>query len=175
VTRGARVAAADRRLPGDRGVTRRALVAAAAATALVRPSAAAAAIGARDSATVVRLIAREEAAALAYRGQARPSLFALAAHEAGHARALRAHLAALGHEPPPAATLDAAARCLGDARGDALLEAAIALETSLLAAYRDALVALVEPSILRTAATIAAAHAQHRALLRLAAGRDPLG
>jgi hypothetical protein len=55
-----------------------------------------------------------------------------------------------------------------------VLPAAIALEAALLAAYRDALVALAEPSILRTAATIAAAHAQHAALLRLAGGRDPL-
>jgi hypothetical protein len=163
----------------DDGLGRRDLLAAAAAAALVRPTAASAAELAGDPAILDRLIAREEAAAFAYRGHARPAVFALAADEADHARALRTQLAALSHEGPPAperaAALDAPARRVAAARGESALVAAIALETSLLAAYRDALLRFAEPSILRTAATIMASHAQHRARLRLRAGLDPFG
>jgi Ferritin-like domain len=156
-------------------VTRRDLIAAAAAAVLVRPAPATAAEPEGDPGIVARLIAREEAASSAYRGHARPAVFALAADEADHARALRTQLAALGHEGPRAPEVDARARRVADARGGAVLAAAIALEESLLAAYRDALLHLVEPSILRTAATIMASHAQHRARLRLRAGLDPFG
>jgi hypothetical protein len=147
-------------------VGRRELLVAAASAALVRPAPAAAEVD-RDPAILAGLVALEEAAAFAYRTQARPAVFALAAHETAHAEALRTHLAALGREGPraprTAAELDAPARRVVKA-GD--LSAAVALEESLLAAYRDALAAIVEPSILRTAATIMASHAQHRALLR---------
>jgi hypothetical protein len=148
-------------------ITRRRIFAAAAGAALVGPARAAAAGG--DPAILAELIAREQAAAFAYHGQARPALFALAAAEAAHAGALRTQLAALGREGPEAprrvAELDPSARRVAEATGGAALTAAIALERSLVAAYRDALVALAEPSILRTAGTILASHAQHHAVL----------
>jgi hypothetical protein len=148
-------------------VTRRHVFAAAAGAALVGPVRAAAAAG--DPAILARLIAREEAAAFAYHRQARPALFALATAEAAHAGALRTELAALGREGPEAprevAALDPAARRVAEATGGASIAAAVALERSLVAAYREALVALAEPSILRTAGTILASHAQHHAVL----------
>jgi Ferritin-like domain len=155
---------------------RRDLLVAAAATMLVRPAAAAAQLEG-DPAILARLIAREDAAAFAYRDQANPGVFAIAAHEAAHAKALRTQLAALGHEGPPAPAqpteLDEPARRVAGARGESVLSAAIALEESLLAAYRDAVLNLAEPSILRTAATIMASHAQHHALLGLGAISRP--
>jgi Ferritin-like domain len=151
-------------------VRRRELVLGAAGAILVRPASAAAVDG--DPAIVARLMLREESAAYAYRH--RPFAdFEL--HEADHARALRTHLSALGRsapEPPrDASQLDRAARRVVEA--DAVLDAQIELEGSLLAAYREALIAIAEPSILRTAATIAASHAQHEALLRREAGLGP--
>jgi hypothetical protein len=136
-------------------VRRREVLLAAAGVALARPAVA----GAAEGEVLDRLILREEAAALAYE-QHRMDLSAR--HAAEHAKALRTHVAALGRASPVPAT--AASR----------LDAPLALERSLLAAYEEALGALVEPSILRTAATIAASHAQHLALLRREAGLDPL-
>jgi Ferritin-like domain len=151
-------------------VRRRDLVLAAAAAALARPGTAAAAAG--DLEIVERLIVAEQGAAFAYR--LRPG-FAL--HEDKHARALRSQLSALGRagpEPPQdPSELARPARRVVEAGDGAVLDAQIELEASLLAAYREALVELVEPSILRTAATIAASHAQHHALLRRDAGLDP--
>jgi hypothetical protein len=159
-------------------VRRRELVLAAAGAALARPAAAAAALEG-DPAILDRLIAREEAAAYAY-GVAGLEPTDFEAHEREHAQALRTHLAALGREGPEApgtaAELDRPARALGQAAGrPAVLDAAIALEASLLDAYRAALRELAEPSIAQTAATILAGHAQHRTLLRLESGRDPVG
>jgi hypothetical protein len=57
------------------------------------------------------------------------------------------------------------------AEGDARLEAAIALEESLVRDYSEALVDLADPSVLQTAATILASHAQH--LARQRAGELP--
>jgi len=165
-------------------VRRRDVVLAAAGAALARPAAAAAQLEG-DPAIIDRLIAREEGAAYAHRvafaalapGSA-PAGFD--AHEVAHARALRTHLAALGREGPEAprsaAQLDPAALTLTEAAGrTAILDAWIGLEASLVAAYRVALRDLAEPSIAQTAAAILAGHAQHRTLLRLEAGRDPVG
>jgi hypothetical protein len=154
-------------------VRRRELVLAAAAAALARPAAAAAQTG--EPAVLRRLIMREEAAAEAQRSRAAPSVFALATDEADHAASLRTHLAALGNpQPPPGRPEhDAQARRVLEAEGAGLLDAAIALEASLLASYEQALRTITEPSILRTAATIMAGHAQHHALLRLRGGLDP--
>jgi hypothetical protein len=55
------------------------------------------------------------------------------------------------------------------------VDAAIALEDTLVQEYAAALVDLADPSVLQTAATILASHAQHRARLRARAGRDPFG
>lgn len=158
---------------------RRDLVLAAAGAALARPTAAAAALEG-DAAILDRLIAREQAAAYAHRAAFVPELAGFDAHEAEHARALRTQLAALGREGPAAprtaAELDSPARALADAAGrPAILDTAIALEASLVDAYRAALRKLAEPSIARTAASILAGHAQHRTLLRVEAGRDPVG
>ena len=152
---------------------RRELLLAAAGAALARPAAAAAQT--RESAALRRLIVREEAAAEAQRGRAAPAVFALATDEADHAAALRTHLAALGNPLPALGKPedDAAARAVQEADGADLLDAAIALEASLLASYEQALTVITEESILRTAASIMAGHAQHHALLRLRAGLDP--
>jgi hypothetical protein len=153
-------------------VRRRELLLAAAAAALARPAAAAGQGG--EPAVLRRLIAREEGAARAQRSHAAPRVYALATDEANHAAALRTHLAALGiPQPPEAAELDEHARRVLEADGASVLEAAIALEVSLVASYEQALRIIGEPSILRTAATIMAGHAQHHALLRLRAGLDP--
>jgi Ferritin-like domain len=167
--------------PGDdlvrpRAVMRRRhLLAAAAAALLARPAAAAAVDG--DPAVLISLIAREQAASFAYGRAAVGALPDLAADEADHAEALRTQLDALGRKPAPAprsaADLDPAARGLAEAPADRRLDAAIALETSLLDDYEAAVVDLEIPEVVQTAATIMAAHAQHRALLRHAAGRDP--
>jgi hypothetical protein len=154
-------------------VRRRELVLAAAAAALARPAAAAAQVG--EPAVVRRLIVREEAAAEAQRSRAAPGVFALASDEADHAAALRTLLAALGNPLPAPGSPedDAAARAVKEADGARLLDAAIALEASLLAGYEHALSVITEESVLRTAASIMAGHAQHHALLRLRAGLDP--
>jgi hypothetical protein len=150
-------------------VTRRQLALAAAGAALARPAAALAATDER--AIVTGLIEREQAAAFAY---ARAARAPLAAQEDEHARALASALAAMGLDAPAkpqeAAELDPAARRA--LRGG--IEAAIALEDSLLAAYEKAIRGLEQPQVLQTAATVMASHAQHLALLRREAGRDPL-
>ncbi len=144
---------------------RRELLAAAAAAALVRPAAAAAA--ANDPADVLeRLIALEDRAALAYRDAGLTAVPGLAEQEADHAKALRTDLEALGGRAPIAPT---------GVPPVAGLDAAITLETGLVAAYRAALLDLDELGILPTIGTILASHAQHRALLLHAAGRDPFG
>jgi hypothetical protein len=140
-------------------------MAAAAAAVLVRP-AAAVARGNGDVDVLRRLIALEDAAALAYAGAALHAVPDLAGQEADHAKALRTDLEALGGRGPDTPA---------DAAPVAALDAAIALEERLAAAYRTALVELEELAVVQLAATILASHSQHRALLLRAAGRDPFG
>jgi hypothetical protein len=151
-------------------ITRRTALAAAAAGLFARP---ADALGASDgdAAVLIHLIGLEEDAASAYRlaGFGGP----VVTDEEDHAQALRTQLEAVGRHAPRRSEPRGTALRLGEARGGDRLDAAIALETSLLAAYRDALLVLEEPSILQTAGTILAGHAQHRALLLRRAGRDP--
>jgi hypothetical protein len=145
-------------------VPRRGFLAAAFSAALAAP---AAARGEDRDVTILRdLIAREDAAAFAYRGQQLPGLGDPAAQDADHAKALRVELQGL-IEPgePRNPPLDPAARRLNDARGDERRAAALALEADLVAVYREALLGITEPAILQTAATILACHAQRRALL----------
>jgi Ferritin-like domain len=146
--------------------------AALAAAVVARPAVAAAADD--DPEVLLRLVAREDAAALAYREAAPEPLPGVAAQEADHAKALRTSLDAFGRTAPRA-PLDAPAGRLAGAADDERLEAAIALEASLLEDYAAALTELAEPSVLQTAATILASHAQHHARLRSLAGLDPFG
>jgi Ferritin-like domain len=150
-------------------VTRRELALAAAAAVLARPAAALAADD--EPAILAGLIEREQAAAFAYERAGRGGL---SAQEDEHARALASELAAMGIEAPAKPQrpdeLDPEAR-RAIAGG---LEAAIGLEQSLLAAYEPAIRGLEQAQVLQTAATVMASHAQHLAMLRLEAGRDPL-
>jgi len=153
-------------------IARRDLLLAAAGAVLARPAVAAAAE--EDPDVLLRLLAREGAAALAYERTAPEPLPGLAAQEADHGKALRTLLDAHGiHEFPPA--LDAPAGSLVEAPEAGRLEAAIALEDSLMADYSAALLTLEEAGALQTAASILASHAQHRARLRSRAGLDPFG
>ena len=144
------------------------MLAGAALAVLARPAAAVA--QRTDEAVVLRLVAREEAAMEAYEADPAPGL---RRDESDHAAALRTHLDALGRRPAPKG-LDAPARRVAEASGNARVEAAIALEASLVEAYSAALLDLEAPGVLQTAATILAGHAQHLARLRMLAGRDPL-
>ena len=146
---------------------RRELIAAAALAAVAAPATARAQRS--DTAVLLRLVAREEAAAKVY-GAGKGVVVAPYGDELAHAAALRTHLDALGRRPAPRG-LDAPARRLMEAEGDARLDAAIALEASLVEEYSAALTDLADPSVLQTAATILASHAQH--LARLRAGQLP--
>jgi hypothetical protein len=149
-------------------VRRREVLAGGAALVLARP---AIALGQRsDEAVLVRLVAREEAAVEAYASGPLPGL---EADEEQHVAALRTHLDALGRRPAPKEP-DALARRVAESTGRRQLDAAIALEESLVEAYSVALLDLEAPGVLQTAATILASHAQHLALLREQAGLDPL-
>jgi Ferritin-like domain len=117
-----------------------------------------------DTAVLINLVAREEAAAEAYGAATGELLPRIYNDELDHAAALRTHLDALGRRPAPRG-LDAPARRVAEA-GDRV-GAAIALEESLVRDYSAALVDLADPSVLQTAATILASHAQHLARLRL--------
>jgi Ferritin-like domain len=154
-------------------VRRRELLAAAAGAVLVRPAVATAAED--DPGLLLRLLAREDAAALAYRRTAPGPLPGLAAQEAEHAAALRTQLDAFGILEIPAPRLDAPARRLVEAPRAERLEAAIALEASLVDDYAAALLSLEAAGVLQTAASILASHAQHHARLRSLAGLDPFG
>ena len=93
-----------------------------------------------------------------------------------HAAALRTQFQALGRGTAPITTadLDTPTRRLAEAGTVAeRLDAAIALEASLVADYHRAVEQLSEPGILQTAATILAGHSQQHALLRKLAGRNP--
>ena len=154
-------------------MTRREVLLAAAGAALARPSLAVAAAD-EDPEVLLRLVAREDAAALAYREAAPEPLPGIAAQEEDHGRALRTHLDAIGRRAP-APALDTPARRLATAAQDERLEAAIALEASLVEDYAEALLELGEPGTLQTVATILASHAQHHVRLRSLAGLDPFG
>jgi hypothetical protein len=146
-------------------VTRRELFAAAVAAGLAAP---ASALGEdRDGAILRGLIRREEAAAFAYHGLRLAGLDDPAAQDEDHVKALRTELQALGFGIPRLSVqkLDPAARRLNDALKDERQAAAVALETDLLAQYREAVLGIGEPAILQTVATILACHAQRRALL----------
>jgi hypothetical protein len=138
---------------------RRELIAAGGLALLARPAVASARRS--DTAVLIKLVAREEAAAEAY-GQSEP-LPGIYNDELDHAAALRTHLDALGRRPAPRG-LDVPARRVveaSDKRGPA-----IDLEESLVREYSAALVDLADPGVLQTAATILASHAQHLARLR---------
>ena len=146
---------------------RRELIAAGGLALLARPATASAERS--DTAVLIKLVAREEAAAEVY-GAGKGVVVAVYSDELAHAAALRTQLDALGRRPAPRG-LDAPARRLMEADGDARLEAAIALETSLVEEYSSALVDIADAGVLQTAATILASHAQH--LARLRAGQLP--
>ena len=146
--------------------SRREVVAAAALALLVRPATAHAQRS--DIAVLIHVVAREEAAAEAYRGAGGELLPHIYDDELDHAAALRTQLDALGRRPAPRG-LDAPARRLARAEPDDRLEAAVALEETLVRDYSAALVDLADPSVLQTAATILAGHAQHLARLRVLA------
>jgi Ferritin-like domain len=146
--------------------SRREVVAAAAVALLARPASAAAQRS--DIAVLIKLVAREEAAAEAYGGAAGQLLPRIYNDELDHAAALRTHLDALGRRPAPRG-LDAPARRLVRADDDQRSAAAIALEASLVRDYAVALEDIADPSVLQTAATILASHAQHLARMRAGA------
>ena len=159
--------------PRDSLLTRRRAFALAAGAFVAAPAAAAAAAE-EDPEVLLRLVAREDAAAHAYREAAPEPLPGVAAQEEDHGKALRTNLDALGRWAPPV-ELDAPARRLAEAPEDRRVEAAIALEASLVEDYAAALAELTEPGILQSVATILASHAQHHARLRSQAGLDPFG
>jgi hypothetical protein len=158
--------------PRGRVVGRREILVAAAGALLVRPARAFA--DDPDPDLLLALVAREDAAALAYERAAPEPLPGIAAQEADHGKALRTLLDAFGLTAPPV-ELDATARRLAESSGDGTLEAAIALEASLVEDYAAALPELVAEGVLQTAASILASHAQHHARLRSLAGLDPFG
>jgi hypothetical protein len=154
-------------------ISRRSLVLAAAGAVLARPAVALAAED--DPDVLLRLVAREDAAALAYRRAAPEPLPGLAAQEADHAAALRTLLDGYGILEIPRPALDAPARRLVATPEADRIAAAIALESSLVADYSAALLTLEAAGSLQTAASILASHAQHHARLRARAGLDPFG
>jgi hypothetical protein len=157
-------------------VRRRDLVAVGAAALLLRPAAAIGATLDHDGDVIKPLIAREEGAEFAYRGAVPPGAPDLGAQAGDHAAALRTEFQALGRGAAPITyeQVDAPARRLAEADTAAeQLDAAIALEADLVSAYRAAVVALAEPGILQTVATILASHSQAHALLSHLAGRNP--
>ena len=154
-------------IPGVGRVTRRReFLAAATALALVAPARAVAAD--RDPELLLELFAREDAAATAYRRRAEP-LAGLTAQTADHVAALRTTLDGFGRTPGRA-PLDAVAARYAEDGG---LDAAIALEASLVEAYSAAVFDLVAAGALQTAASILASHAENHARLCSRAGRDP--
>jgi Ferritin-like domain len=143
-------------------VRRRELIAAGGLALLARPASASAQRS--DIAVLIKLVAREEAAAEAYGTVAGELVPRIYNDELDHAAALRTHLDALGRRPAPRGLDDPARRVV---EASDRVGAAIALEESLVRDYSAALVDLADPSVLQTAATILASHAQHLARLRL--------
>jgi hypothetical protein len=155
--------------PEPRLATRREALAAGLSAGLAASFALPARAGAedRDGDILQGLIAREEAAAYAYRGVDLPGVGDLAAQDSDHVKALRTEFQALGRGVAPisADDLDPASRRLADAANEERVAAAIALEADLVATYRTAVLGLTEPAIIQAVATILACHAQNRALL----------
>ena len=156
-------------------LTRRTTLAGALGAALV---AAAPAWAADEGSVIVDLWRREAAAEYAYRAQrgAFAGVETLQAHCGMHVSVLSTSLAAMGIDfpaHPGPANLDPAARRLAVAR-TAALPAAIALEHSLVAAYRAALPVPKEFKLAVALATILASHAQHALTLRADHGEQPL-
>jgi hypothetical protein len=149
-------------------VRRRELIVAGGLALLARPASASAQRS--DIAVLIKLVAREEAAAEAYGAGNGVVVENLYSDELAHSEALRTPLDALGRTPAPRG-LDAPARRLMEAEGDDRLDAAIALEQSLVDDYTAALAEIADPGVLQTAGTILASHAQH--LARLRAGELP--
>ncbi len=152
----------------------------AGAAALVFAGAATAAAAPDQGAALTALVRAEEDAVYVYRNADLGRLGEeLAAQEDEHARALATQVQALGLAiPGPTRNRDGlgpAALAVLDA-GDraARRNAAIAFEQALADGCSQRLAQLEGPGIVRTVATVMASHAQHRALLERAAGRDPL-
>ena len=146
---------------------RRELLAAAAVAVVARPAAAVAAADATAD-ILVRLIALEEAAALALpRRGGLPRCPASPSQEADHAKALRTDLEALGGRAPSARRPTSRRSPGSTARSRS--------RRGWSPPTGQALVDLEELGLLQTVATILASHAQHHALLLRAAGRDPFG
>jgi hypothetical protein len=149
----------------------------AAAGVLAAPATASAAPTEGD--VLLELMGLEQSAKAAYgaaiRGigaEAAPELATVRRHESDHADALATELAAVGLARPRRPKLAGTAAQLAHApdRG-AVLDAAVKLEGELVDAYRAALADLPDAKVAMTAATILAAHSQHRLILRLAAGQ----
>jgi hypothetical protein len=168
--------AGDHRVPpggASRGLTRRgALRAGGLALAATTVAPAAAHADTDEGGLLLGLWRREMSAALAYDRVAHLDslLPRLRGQESDHAAAIATQLAAVGlgtPEPPKvAADLDVTAETLARARDrGAALAAAVALETELVALYRQALPGLPNAKIAMTAATILASHAQHLLVL----------
>ena len=154
---------------------RRAFIGAAALLA-VRPQRAFAASD--EGGILLGLWRREAAAQFAYATvmltEAR--LIGIGEQERDHARAIATQLAAVGlgtpAGPETVEDLDIAAQMLSRAGTERkpVYAAAIALEESLVALYREAVPALPDAKIAMTAATILGSHSQHLLILRNAAG-----
>lgn len=100
-------------------------------------------------------------------------------HEREHAEALVAALRALRSTPPDeridAEDIDEVAKGIGAVKSQAdVIDFAIELETSAVAAYYDAHRELIDAGLLQTAASIMANEGQHLVVLRRAAGKPPL-
>jgi hypothetical protein len=101
-------------------------------------------------------------------GAAAASARRLLAHDRRHARALAGALAARGATPPPSRPAFST-----PGGGSAPLPHALARKEAALAAYVQALGALGDPGLRVRLMEIAAAEAEHAAVLRMLLGRDP--
>jgi hypothetical protein len=125
------------------------------------------------------LVRAEHDAAFVYRTAGLEGAAPLAEQEEQHARALSAHLQAVGVPPPgprrsPSGLRREALAVLEAGGGAERLRAAAAYERTLIAGCAARLAPLEEPNIVRTIATVMASHAQHLALHERAAGLSGL-
>jgi hypothetical protein len=131
-----------------------------------------------DASLLEHLVALEQRSVLAYTAAAddgrlgafEPVARLLAEQEQEHAEGLGRALRRLGGAPPRADDSPPAAASSGLR---ALAGLAVELETTLVAAYQDALARLDSPELISTAASVVASHAQHLVVLRQALGLDP--
>ena len=155
-------------------ITRRRLLGAAVAAGLARPAVAAAAEN-RAAPALERLLVLEQHAALAYRTAGGAELARIGDQEHDHALALATLLGGYTlHAPDPPEDPSELHGTAAELAGGGGLEAAIALERSLLKAHRKALPLYEEPEMRRTAATIMASHGQHLSVLYERSGGDPM-